>query len=87
MQKRCRSTVCKWPNYTYFFEKRRNKKVLSAYDGLDVEAEMHRLIDNLSETEKVIPAATEESRDLLSALLNFREKEAETKVIIRIFNP
>jgi len=56
------------------------KKVLSAYDGLDVEAEMQRLIDNLSETEEAIAAATEESKDLLSTLLNFREKEAETKV-------
>lgn len=41
---------------------------------------MQKLIDNLSETEEAIAAATEESKDLLSTLLNLKEKEAETKV-------
>lgn len=56
------------------------KKILSTFGDLDVEAEMQRLIDNLSETEAAIAAATDESKDLLSTLLSFREKEAETKV-------
>lgn len=56
------------------------QKALSAYSNLDVEEEMQKLIDNLSETEEAIAAATEESKDLLSTLLNLKEKEAETKV-------
>lgn len=56
------------------------QQALSALGDIDVEAEIQRLIDNLSETEESIAAATEESKDLLSTLLNFKEKEAETKV-------
>ena len=56
------------------------QEALSAYDNLDVESEIQKLIDNLSETEESIAAATEESKDLLSTLLDFKEKEAETKI-------
>lgn len=53
---------------------------LLEYSNLDIEEEMQKLIDNLSETEQTLVAATEESKDLLSTLLVFKEKEAETKV-------
>lgn len=56
------------------------QKALSAYSDLDVEDEMQKLIDNLSETEAAIAAATEESKDLLSTLLDLKEKEAENQV-------
>lgn len=56
------------------------QEALSAFGDLDVESEMQKLIDNLSETEESIAAATEESKDLLSTLLSFKEMEAETKV-------
>ena len=56
------------------------QQALSTFGDLDVEAEMQRLIDDLSETEEAIASATEESKDLLGTLLNFKEKEAETKV-------
>lgn len=56
------------------------QKALSAYNDLDVEEEMQKLIDNLSETETAIVAATEESKDLLSTLLDLKEKEAENQV-------
>jgi len=56
------------------------KKALSVYGDLDIEEEMQKLIDNLSQTEEAIAAATEESKDLLSTLLTFKEQEAETKV-------
>src|SRR5699024_3515189 len=42
--------------------------------------EMQKLIDNLSETEAAIAAATEESKDLLGTLLDLKEKEAENQV-------
>lgn len=58
--------------------KRENlQNLLSDFGNLDVEAEMQKLIDNLSETEDAIAAATEESKDLLSTLLSFKEQEAE----------
>lgn len=56
------------------------KNALSMFGDLDIEAEMQKLIDNLSETEKSIAMATEESKDLLSTLLVFKEKEAESKL-------
>jgi hypothetical protein len=56
------------------------KEALSAFGDLDVESEIQKLIDNLSETETSIAAATDESKDLLSTLLSFKEKEAETKI-------
>lgn len=56
------------------------QKALSAYGDLDVEEEMQKLIDNLSETESAIAAATEESKDLLGTLLNLKEIEAENQV-------
>ena len=56
------------------------KKQLSAFNGIDVEEEMRKLIDNLSETEAAITAATDESKDLLGTLLAFKEKEAEATV-------
>ena len=56
------------------------QKALSAYSDLDVEEEMQKLIDNLSETEAAIAAATEESKDLLSNLLDLKEKEAENQI-------
>ena len=56
------------------------QKALSAYSDLDVEEEMQKLIDNLSETEAAIAAATEESKDLLGTLLDLKEIEAENQV-------
>lgn len=56
------------------------QKALSAYSDLDVEEEMQKFIDNLSETETAITAATEESKDLLSTLLVLKENEAENQV-------
>lgn len=56
------------------------QKALSAYSYLDVEEEMQKLIDNLSETEAAIAAATEESKDLLGTLLDLKENEAENQV-------
>jgi hypothetical protein len=56
------------------------QKALSAYGALDVEEEMQKLIDNLSETEAAIAAATEESKDLLGTLLDLKEIEAENQV-------
>ncbi|HFI0093605.1 TPA: AAA family ATPase [Streptococcus suis] len=56
------------------------QKALSAYGALDVEEEMQKLIDNLSETEAAIAAATEESKDLLGTLLDLKEVEAENQV-------
>ena len=56
------------------------QKVLSSFDNLDVELEIQKLIDNLTETEESIAAATAESKDLLSTLIGFKEKEAETKL-------
>ncbi|MDE8196210.1 AAA family ATPase [Erysipelothrix rhusiopathiae] len=56
------------------------QKALSAYGALDVEEEMQKLIDNLSETEAAITAATEESKDLLGTLLDLKEVEAENQV-------
>ena len=55
------------------------QKVLSSFDNLDVELNA-KLIDNLTETEESIVAATAESKDLLSTLLGFKEKETETKL-------
>ena len=56
------------------------QKALSTYSDLDVEDEMQKLINNLSETEASIAAATEESKDLLGTLLDLKEKEAENQV-------
>ncbi len=56
------------------------QKVLFSFDNFDIELEMQKLIDNLTETEEAIVAATAESKDLLSTLLDFKEKESETKV-------
>lgn len=50
---------------------------LSAFGDINVEEEIQKSIDNLSETEESIVAATEESKDLLGTLMGFKEKEAE----------
>lgn len=56
------------------------QSTLSYYSDLDVEEEVQKLIDNLSEAETAIAAATEESKNLLGTLLNLKEKEAENQV-------
>ncbi|MBU5594580.1 hypothetical protein KQI76_05340 [Amphibacillus sp. MSJ-3] len=56
------------------------QKALSAYSDLDMEDEMQKLIDNLSETEAAIAAAIEESKDLLGTLLDLKEIEAKNQV-------
>lgn len=53
----------------------------STYSDLDVEDEIQKLIDNLSETEAAIAVATEESKDIPSILLDLNEIEAEKQVI------
>lgn len=55
----------------------RLQNTLSAFENIDVEAELQKLIDNLSETEDAIAAAAAESKELLGTLLGFKEQEAE----------
>lgn len=43
------------------------------------------MLDNLSETEKAIVAATDESKELFSALLDYHENEAETVLTYKQF--
>ncbi len=61
------------------------EKQLSTFNGLDIEKEIQKLITNLSEAEAAISTATDESKDLLSTLMEFKEKEAEAKVIYSQF--
>ena len=58
-------------------KRKKLQALLASFGDLDAEAEMQKLIDSLTETEKSISEATEESKDLLSTLLTFKEQEAE----------
>lgn len=53
------------------------QRQLISFGDMDIEEQIQKLLDNLSETEESIVAATEESKDLLGTLLGFKEKEAE----------
>lgn len=63
--------------------KKRNalQKELLAFDDVDMESEIQYLVDKLSDAEDAITAATEESKDLLGTLMEYKEKEAECQMI------
>lgn len=63
--------------------KKRNvlQEELKAFDGIDIESEIQCLVDKLSDTEVALTIATEESKDLLGTLLEYKEKEAECQMI------
>lgn len=61
------------------------QKALDSFGDMDVDAEMQQLVDSLTETEKAIAAATDESKDLLSTLLEFKEQEAELTITYNQF--
>lgn len=50
---------------------------LQTFNGINVEDELKKCVDALTETESSILAATKESKELLSRLVKLREKEAE----------
>ena len=70
-------------NHVSIVSKKRNvlKEELKAFDGVDIESEIQCLVDKLSDSEGAITAATEESKDLLGTLLEYKEKEAEFQMI------
>lgn len=53
------------------------QRTLDTFGNVDVESKIQQLINELSETEDAVAAATDESKDLLGTLIEFREKEAE----------
>lgn len=63
--------------------KKRNalQEELKAFNSVDIECKIQCLVDKLSDAEAAINAATEESKDLLSTLLEYKEKEAECQMI------
>lgn len=58
------------------------KASLAAYDGIDVEAEMKKVISDIEETEKAITKAVNESRELLGQIMLAEEKAAECAVLL-----
>lgn len=63
--------------------KKRNalQEDLKSFDGVDIESEIQCLVDKLSDAEGALISATEESKDLLGTLLEYKEKEAECQMI------
>lgn len=58
---------------------------LKSFGKINAEDEIQKMLDNLSETEKAIVAATDESKELFSALLDYHENEAETVLTYKQF--
>ncbi len=55
---------------------------LAAYDGIDVESEMAKIISDIKETDAAITAAVNESRDLLGKIMFAEEKASECAVLL-----
>lgn len=54
---------------------------LNAFEGVDVELEMQRIIDSLQSTEAQISTAVDQSRDLLSKILKLQSRAAECDLL------